>query len=157
MDAKILITYASKRGATAEIAERIGDVLRREGLQADVLPVGRTGEVSDYGAVVLGSAVYLGKWRKEAAAFLTANERNLATRPVWLFSSGPTQDGGAFLKGENFPAALQPVADRIGPRSTVVFWGCVDMGKLNPLEKMAIRNTKTPLDAWASGIVHELA
>jgi menaquinone-dependent protoporphyrinogen oxidase len=166
MDGKILIAYASKHGATAEIAEKIGDVLRQEGLQVDVLPVGRVGNAGDYQAVVLGSAVYLGRWRKEAAAFLTANEGTLATRPVWLFSSGPTQEGGAFLKGKDFPAALQAAADHIGLRSTVVFWGSVDMGKLNFLEKTAMRNSKTPvgdfrdwaeIEAWARGIARELA
>jgi menaquinone-dependent protoporphyrinogen oxidase len=166
MDAKVLIAYASKHGATAEIAEKICDVLRQEGLPADALPVGRVGDLSDYTAVVLGSAVYLGRWRKEAAAFLTSNEQTLATRPVWLFSSGPTSDGGAFLKGTDLPAALQPAADRIGARGAVVFWGRVDMSELNYLEKMAMKNTKTPvgdfrdwgaIEAWAGGLADELA
>jgi menaquinone-dependent protoporphyrinogen oxidase len=166
MDTRILIAYATKHGATAEIAERMADVLRGQGVQVDVLPVGRAVDVASYGAVVLGSAVYFGRWRKEAAAFLKANEPSLATRPVWLFSSGPSGDGGAFLKGKDFPEALQPVADRIGPRSAVVFWGRVDMDKLNPLEKMAMRNTKTPvgdfrdwgaIEGWVGGIADELA
>jgi menaquinone-dependent protoporphyrinogen oxidase len=166
MDTKVLIAYASKRGATAEIAERIADVLRGEGLQVDVLPASRAGGVSGYDAVILGSAVYLGRWRKEAAAFLTANAPALATRPVWLFSSGPTGDGGAFLKGKDFPEALQPVVKRIGLRSAVVFCGRVDVDKLNPLEKMAIRNAKTPvgdfrdwraIEDWAGGIAAELS
>jgi hypothetical protein len=32
----------------------------------------------------LGSAVYMGQWRKEAAKFLTANEKMLAEQLVWL-------------------------------------------------------------------------
>jgi menaquinone-dependent protoporphyrinogen oxidase len=166
MGGKILIAYASKRGATAGIAERMAVVLRDGGLQVDALPVDRVGDVAGYDAVVLGSAVYFGRWRKEAASFLKANETALAVRPVWLFSSGPTGEGGAFLKGADFPGALQPIADRIGARGTVVFWGCVDMGSLNPLEKMAMGKTSTPIgdfrdwgaiEAWAGGIAAELA
>jgi menaquinone-dependent protoporphyrinogen oxidase len=166
MDGKVLIAYASKRGATAGIAERMAVVLRDGELQVDVLPVDRVGDLTGYDAVVLGSAVYFGRWRKQAASFLRANEAALTMRPVWLFSSGPTGEGAAFLKGTDFPAALLPIADRIGARGTVVFRGCVDMGKLNPLERMALGKTDTPIgdfrewaaiEAWAGEIAAELA
>jgi flavodoxin len=39
MDKYILVTYASKYGATKEIAEKIGEVLRRADLRVDVVPV----------------------------------------------------------------------------------------------------------------------
>src|SRR5512142_1172702 len=93
MDKKILITCASKYGATMEIAEKIGGTLRQAGLQADVLPVDGVGDLSSYQAVILGSALYIGKWQKEAVAFLKTHEKILADRPVWLFSSGPTGEG----------------------------------------------------------------
>ena len=66
MEIRILVTYASKYGATAEIAEKIGQLLRQEDLQADVLPVNRVGNLTQYKAVIIGSAVYIGRWRKEA-------------------------------------------------------------------------------------------
>ena len=90
MNTQILVAYATKYGATAEIAEKIGQVLREAGLRTDVLPVDRVSDLSPYQAVVLGSAVYIGKWRKEAVKFLQANEKALAEKLVWLFSSGPT-------------------------------------------------------------------
>ncbi len=67
MKSKILVAYASKHGATAEIAERIGKVIREAGFEVDIFPVGRAGDLGAYGAVVLGSAIYIGQWRKEAA------------------------------------------------------------------------------------------
>ena len=60
MEIRVLVTYASKYGATAEIAEKIGQVLRQAGLQADVLPVNRVNDLTPYKAFVLGSAAYMG-------------------------------------------------------------------------------------------------
>ena len=75
------------------IAARVGQVLNEAGLSTVVQPVDNVSDVREFDAVVLGSAVYAGQWRKEAAAFLTDNEYQLAERPVWLFSSGPTGEG----------------------------------------------------------------
>lgn len=41
MNHKVLVAYASKYGATAEIAEKIGEVLNGAGLTTDVVPVKR--------------------------------------------------------------------------------------------------------------------
>jgi menaquinone-dependent protoporphyrinogen oxidase len=115
MDKQVLVAYATKYGATSEIAEKIGQMLRQEGLTTDVLPADRVNGLASYWAVVLGSAVYIGRWRKEAVKFLENNEAALAGRPVWLFSSGPTGEGDPveLLNGWRLPGKLQPIADRI--------------------------------------------
>ncbi len=167
MDVQVLVAYATKYGATAEIAEEIGQVISEAGLRADVLPADRVGDLTPYQAVVLGSAVYAGRWRKEAAAFLAANERTLAERQVWLFSSGPTGEGDAvqLLKGWRLPEAQQAIADRIQPRDTAVFHGLMDMKKLNLAEKLIIKAVKAPggdfrdwdaITSWAAAIADEL-
>jgi len=167
INTQVLVAYATKYGATAEIAEKIGQVLRQAGLRADVLPTDRVGDMTPYQAVVLGSAVYIGQWRKEAVKFLKANEMALAERAVWLFSSGPTGEGDPveLTQGWHFPKALQPVADRIRPRDIAVFHGAMDVNKLNFIEKWMIKNVKAPLGdfrdweaitAWATAIADEL-
>jgi len=167
MDSQVLVAYATKYGATAEIAEKIGEVLREEGFEADVLPADSVADLTPYGAVVLGSAVYVGKWRGEAAKFLEANEKALAGLPVWLFSSGPTGEGDAveLMKGWSFPGAQQDIADRIGPRDVVVFHGAMDSKKLSLPEKLIIKGVKAPMGdfrdweaitSWAEGIATEL-
>lgn len=168
MDTKILITYASKYGATAEIAERIGEVLRQAGLQADVSPVDGIRNLTAYQAVVLGSSVYIGKWQKEAAAFLQSNEKSLANLPVWLFSSGPTGEGDPveLVEGQRLPASLKPVVDRIKPRDIAVFHGYINPQKVNFIEKWAVKSlVKKPMGdfrdwdqitAWASKIADAL-
>ena len=148
MDMKILIPYASKHGATAEIAEKIGEVLCQAGLQVDVAPVERIHDLSAYRAVILGSALYLDKWQKGAESFLKENIKALSERPVWLFSSGPTGEGDpvALLKGQRLPAGLQPVTERIRPRDITVFHGYNNQDKLNFIEKFAIKNiAKKPM------------
>lgn len=166
METKVLVTYASKYGATKEIAERIGEVFHQAGLQADVLPVDRVHDLNPYGAVVLGSALYIGKWQKDAVTFLKANEKTLTDRPVWLFSSGPTGDGDpvALVEGVRIPPELKPVTDRIQPRDMAVFHGHINPQKMNFIEKWAIKNVvKKPfgdfrdweaIAAW-SGVVAE--
>ena len=170
MDKRVLVTFSTKYGATAEIAEKIGEVLQQAGLEADVLPAdpafGRT-DLSAYQAVILGSAVYIGRWRKEAVKFLQANEQTLAEKPVWLFSSGPTGEGDPveLLQGWRFPGKLQPIVDRIQPRDIAVFHGATDVNKLNFIEKWMLKNVKAPVGdfrdweavtSWAAGIADEL-
>jgi len=167
MDVPVLVAYATKYGATAEIADKIGQVLRQAGLRADVLPADRAGDLTPYKAVVLGSAVYIGQWRKEAAKFLEANEKKLAGRPVWLFSSGPTGKGDPveLMKGWRFPKALQPIAERTHARDMAIFHGALDSKKLNLIEKWMIKNVKAPvgdfrdwdaITAWATAIADAL-
>lgn len=167
MNNRILIAYASKYGATAEIAEKIGQVLHQAGFEAEVLPAERVNGLGNYRAVVLGSAVYVGQWRKEAVAFLEANEKKLAEMPVWLFSSGPTGGGDPvqLMKGWRFPTAQQPIADRIRPRDIAFFHGVLDMKKLNFGEKIIVKGIKAPIgdfrdwDAiiiWATAIAEAL-
>jgi menaquinone-dependent protoporphyrinogen oxidase len=88
----VLVTAASKYGATGEIAAAIGEVLTDHGLDATVLPCEQVDGVDGYDAVVLGSAVYAGHWLKAARALVARAGGALAGRPVWLFSSGPIGD-----------------------------------------------------------------
>lgn len=161
----ILITYDSKYGATKEIAEKISKVLSESGLQNDLLPIEEVENLSKYETIILGSAVYIGQWQKKAAKFLKENEKALADKNVWLFSTGPTGEGDPveLMKGWKFPEGLQGVADKIKPVDITVFHGALDESKLNTLEKMTIKMVKAPLgdyrdwkmvEAWANKIVN---
>ena len=89
---RVLITAATKHGATGEIAQVIGDALRERGLDPTVLEPEQVDNVDRYDAVVLGSAVYAGHWLKPARALADRCAPALRARPVWLFSSGPEGD-----------------------------------------------------------------
>jgi menaquinone-dependent protoporphyrinogen oxidase len=163
----VLVAHASKYGATAEIAEKIGDVLRRGGLEVSVMPAGEVRDVKAYDAVVLGSGVYAGSWLKDAVTLLEQHEASLATKPVWFFSSGPTGEGDPveIMKGWRFPEAQRAVAERIRPRDMALFHGSVDMNKLHFGEKLIIRAVRAKvgdfrdwemIDTWARQIAASL-
>jgi menaquinone-dependent protoporphyrinogen oxidase len=163
MSKQVLVAYATKHGATAEIAEKIGEVLNQAGVAAEVLPVAEVKDLESYGAVVLGSAVYIFRWRKEAVKFVKAKERQLSQLPVWIFSSGPTGEGDPveLANGWRFPKSLHPQIDRIQPREIVVFHGAIDLAKMKGLEKWMIKKvgpaTEDSRDwesvaSWARGI-----
>ena len=168
MDSSILVTYASKYGATRQIAVKIAEVLRQAGFQVDVFPVDGSLDITPYHAIVLGSAVYVGRWQKEAVKFLQIHEKSLAARRVWLFSSGPTGEGDPveLVEGLRLPVALQPVVDRIQPRDVAVFHGHINRDKLNFIEKWAIKSlVKKPfgdfrqwdsITSWATSIADTL-
>ena len=167
MGDKIAVAYASKYGATREIAEKIGEALRGAGFETEVLPVKEVKDLTQYMAIVLGSAIYIGQWRKEASAFVKSHKNDLAKMPVWIFSSGPTGEGDAeaLIQGWRFPGDLGEAIDHIGPRDTVVFHGVIDFDKFNFLEKMALKKVCAPLGdwrnwdligKWAQGIAKEL-
>jgi menaquinone-dependent protoporphyrinogen oxidase len=88
----VIVTAAGRQGATYEIAEAIGRVLRERGLETTVSRPEQVDDVTGYDAVVLGSAVYGGHWLEPAKDFARHFARELSKRPVWLFSSGPVGD-----------------------------------------------------------------
>jgi menaquinone-dependent protoporphyrinogen oxidase len=85
----ILVAYATKNGGTEGLATMLGEALRDEGLDVDVEPVSVINRVDGYEAVVLGAAVYTGRWHPDARRFARRHADALRDRPVWLFSSGP--------------------------------------------------------------------
>jgi menaquinone-dependent protoporphyrinogen oxidase len=172
---KVLVAYATKHGATQGIAERIAVGLGAAGLRADVKPIRSVGDVSGYGAVVVGSAAYIGHWLPEATEFVRAHRAVLTDRPTWLFSSGPLGTGPMKPLAQGQRVAAEPkevpeLREAIRPRDHRVFSGALTPAKLG-LRDRAIRTLPagrallpegdfrdwTDIDAWAAGIASELA
>jgi menaquinone-dependent protoporphyrinogen oxidase len=84
----ILITYATSRGSTQEVAECIAQRLHEDGFAVDCRPVDRVYSVDKYSAVILGSALQHDHWLLDALKFLDVEAMDLRKRPVWTFSVG---------------------------------------------------------------------
>ncbi len=167
MAVKVLIAYGSKYGSTKEIAEKIGEAIKQEGLEADVKSARDIPSIAGYGAFVIGSAAYIGGWRKEVSNFVKKHEKTLAERPVWIFSSGPAGKGDPIqqVQGWLYPKALKPVIDNIKPKDVTVFHGNISVEKMNAIEKWMIKQVKSEygdfrdwemIGRWGKGIAAAL-
>ncbi|MFH5823788.1 flavodoxin domain-containing protein [Georgenia sp. AZ-5] len=158
---RTLIAYASRHGATAEIAERIAGALRGAGHAVDVAPVSDVADLGRYDAAVIGSSVYMGHWHRGATAFVLKNAETLGEKPVWLFSSGPLgaearDKDGADLKESSAPTELPELVDAVRPRGHRVFFGALRPGRLNLAER-AVRKLPAGRDLMPEGDVRDWA
>lgn len=159
--AEILVAYATKSGSTKEIAEAIAEWIRSASHEVTVQDAAQIRSIAPYQAVVVGSALYAGRWRRDAVKLLKRNADLLAERPVWLFQSGPL---GAELGPRQAPRFVIETAARIGADEPVTFGG-----RLTPetavgfiAKKMARGDMAgdfrdwDEIDRWASAIAEKL-
>jgi menaquinone-dependent protoporphyrinogen oxidase len=92
---KVLVTYGSKRNGTEGLAEMLGVDLRARGFVVDVEDAAGMPSIDGYDAVVVGGALYAGRWHADARKFVKRNAGELRRRPVFLFSSGPLDESAA--------------------------------------------------------------
>lgn len=169
MQSRVLVAFASKHGSTAEIAQAIGEALTDMGFAVDVRPAREVRALDEYSAVIVGSAVQMGRWQSDALEFLKRFERDLAARPTWLFSSGPTggavEADAAVARAAASPDAVPPPKDiarraaRIGARGHATFPGKVGPEVGGIFEKWVPKGDWRDFDAikaWAHRIGTEL-
>jgi menaquinone-dependent protoporphyrinogen oxidase len=89
---KVLVSAASRHGATVEIAATIGAALAAAGHQVAVLAPDDVQSLDGYEAAVIGSGVYMGRWLEPAKDLVARHKVALCLIPSWLFSSGPVGD-----------------------------------------------------------------
>jgi menaquinone-dependent protoporphyrinogen oxidase len=135
----ILVTCASKHGATAEIAEALGRDLSARGHDVEVRRAEEVDGVGAYDAVVLGSAIYMGRWLPAATALADVYAQELAQRPTWLFSSGPLGD-----PPKPDPPDFEPLNERLHARGHRVLNGKLERGRLSLAERGVVRMVKAP-------------
>lgn len=118
----VLVAYGSKRGSTKEIAEWIGADLRKERLHVDVRAANTVRDVTPYHVVIIGGALYAGRWHRHARRFARRHARMLRDRPVWLFSSGPLDISAEERNVPPVPS-VDRVAKLVDARGHVTFGG----------------------------------
>ncbi|SRR5579875_2070277 len=165
---KVLVAAASRHGSTAAIAEAIGEVLKSRGFDVTVATPENVAGLSEFDAVVLGSAVYMGHWLEPATGLARRLGRELAGRPVWLFSSGPVGDPSKKYTQQMDvdPVDLQAVQSATGARAHKRFSGKLDRHNLGGLQRVGLSLFRglqgdfrdwTAIREWAGSIADQLA
>jgi menaquinone-dependent protoporphyrinogen oxidase len=159
---RVLVSTASKHGATADIGRTIADVMTGEGIETRVSEPQDVIGLVGFDAVVLGSAVYAGRWLKAMRELVERERIELAQRPVWLFSSGPLGDP---LKPEEDPVDVGPIVEATNAQEHQIFAGKLDRKVLSFGERAIVSAFKVPdgdfrdwdaIREWALGIAEEL-
>ena len=137
----VLVAYASKRGSTGEIAETIAATLRREGLGVCLERAENVQGLDGYDAVVLGSAVYMKRWRGDARHFLKKHRKALRQKPFWVFSSGPVGDPANDNPDWMEPPKIAEKVEELGGKGHVVFGGCLPSEPTGFMVKAMVEGT----------------
>jgi menaquinone-dependent protoporphyrinogen oxidase len=160
---RVLVAYATWAGSTAGVAERIAEVLNRNGFAAEALRARDVPDTSSYSAVVLGTAVHAGRPKSEALKFLEQNRADLTSKPFAAFVVCLAAKGNDEKSRATAAAYLEPVRTQVKPLSEGLFAGAYDPAKVNfVLRTVMDKMIKAPQDdfrmwqeieAWAASLV----
>ncbi len=157
----ILVTYGSKLGGTAGLADMVAEALRQEGFTVEVAPARAVRSVSGYDAVIVGGALYAFRWHRDARRFVRRFAGDLRSRPTYLFSSGPL-DGSAADHEIPPVKGVQALMGAVGAKGHMTFGGrLAPDAKGFPASAMAKKHAGDWRDPehvrrWVAGIVAEL-
>jgi menaquinone-dependent protoporphyrinogen oxidase len=158
----VLVAYGTKNGSTAGIADMIAAVLIEEGVSADVRPADEVGSVEQYDAVILGGALYAGRWHRDARRFARRHAKALQSRQVWLFSSGPL-DTSADTSEIPPVAQAARAATQVGARQHITFGGRLTEQARGFVARAMVRNghggdfrNPARIETWSRSIVAQL-
>jgi menaquinone-dependent protoporphyrinogen oxidase len=147
MEKKVLVTYASKYGSTGGVADAVGKELCCKDVATDVVLIKNVSNVSSYQGVVIGSAIYMGKWMSEAADFVKENRDILRHVPVSYFLvcmtlSQPTEKNRVEVLSYMDP--ILKAVPEIKPVGIGTFAGALDYNNLSWLNKKILKSKGTP-------------
>jgi menaquinone-dependent protoporphyrinogen oxidase len=152
MSHNILVTYASRAGSTAGVAEVVGKTLIENGAQVDVHPMQEVTDLTRYSAVVAGSAIQNRQWLPEAMHFMQTHQAALTRKPFAIFSVCMTL---AMRNGESYRPQvsewLAPVRGLVQPVSEALFAGVLDIGKIPSFSDRLKFRLSVAFGVWSEG------
>lgn len=140
---RALVTYATKYGSTADIAEVIGESIRGEGIQADVMPSKDADVIESYDLVIVGSPVYAGKWLSDATDFLKRNSASLKDKKVAFFAAGLIMNEDTPENRLKMEESLKEAKEIVSPFATGFFAGKLEYKKLSFPVRMLVKAMKS--------------
>jgi len=135
---RALVAISSRHGSTREIGTAIARVLEAAGVEVDIIDPEHVTSVEPYDGIILGSAIYAGRWLAPARALAERELDQLRERPVWLLSSGPT--GNPPRPAVAPPEALA-IAEQLNAVDHQVLEGRLDRSRLGLREKVIASST----------------
>ena len=161
MSDKILVAYASGCGSTGEVAEAVGQALCEAGAAVDVRLAKNVTDVSPYRAVIVGSAIRMGRWLPEAVQFVETHREPLSRVPVAYFLGCMTLEDDTEENRRTVAAYLDPVCEIVQPVDVGLFAGVMDYSKLSFVFRLMMKAMGTPegdfrdweaICAWAADL-----
>ncbi len=148
---EILVTYASRAGSTAGVAEAIGKTLAENGVPVDVRPMETVKDLDQYRAVVAGSAIQNKQWLPEAMSFMRAHRATLAQKPFAAFLVCMTLTMGDGKYRQEVAEWLGPVRSLVRPLSEGLFAGALDISKIPSFFDRLKFRLSVAFGVWAEG------
>lgn len=147
VEKRVLVVYASKYGSTGGVADAIGKELCSKDVATDVVLIKNANNVSSFQGVVIGSAIYMGKWMPEAVDFVKKNKDTLCKVPVAYFLvcmtlSQPTEENRA--KALSYMDPILKAVPEIKPVGIGTFAGAMDYNNLSWINKKILKSKGTP-------------
>ena len=163
---KVLVAYASKYGSTGGVAEAIGRELCSQEVAADMASIDNARDIGSYQGVVVGSAIYRGRWMSEAVDFVKKNKDTLRQVPVAYFLvcmtlSRPTEKNR--IQVLSYMEPVLAAVPEIKPVALGTFAGALDYSNLSWPDKKILKYKGTPegdfrdfeaIHAWAREPLH---
>jgi menaquinone-dependent protoporphyrinogen oxidase len=147
---RCLVAYATKYGSTEDVAREIASTLRRGGHIVYVQDAETVDDLREYDAVVLGGALYMGRWHRDARAFVELHHQALARLPFAVFALGPASMDKEAGSRKQLQHALGHA--QVEPHAVAIFGGVVDPAKLrfpfNHMPKTDARDWPA-IERWA--------
>ena len=149
---KALIVYGTRYGSAAEISQKIGNILRKENVEVDV--VDSKGsikcDITPYDLVIVGSGIKIGSWTKPTLKFMEKHEKDLKDKKVAIFVSCSAEKDEKSIK-EAQEKYLDNVADKYlknPPVASGLFGGVIDPNsKFGLMDKVILKMVKKDLES----------
>lgn len=151
MNNKILITYASRTGSTAGVAQAIGQALIDAGAHVDVCSMSDVKNLDSYKAIVAGSAIQGGTWLPEAIQFIRKNQLTLSQKPFASFLVCMTLAMPKNDYRQHVATWMQPISALVKPVSEGLFAGVLDISKIPSISDKIKFRLSVIMGIWSEG------